>query len=95
MTVAHQNKATKRASGRNDEHVVAGHKQTLFFVVMDALVNVLVNDVLIQFTAMRPVTAMSQPCALHLSCPNQLTANRYTHAFGMSSILVRQKMKMK
>ena len=44
MTVAHRQ---HRTSGRDDEKMVARHKQTLVFVVMDALANVLESEVLI------------------------------------------------
>ena len=46
MTVTHTRTRQQRTSGRNDEKMVADHKQTLFFVVMDALVNILVGEVL-------------------------------------------------
>ena len=36
-----------KTSGRNDEKMVARHNQTLFLVVRNALVNVLVDEVLI------------------------------------------------
>ena len=47
MTVAHNETRQPRTSGRNDEVMVARHKQTFFFVVMDPLENVFVGEVLI------------------------------------------------
>ena len=63
----------------------------VIFVAMDALVMIHEDDLI----AMNSVTAMPLPCALDRSCPNQLTANRHAHASCLSSILARQKMRMK
>ena len=47
MTVAHSKTRQHRTSGRNDEKMVALSQADVIFVVMDALVNVLVGEVLI------------------------------------------------
>ena len=76
---------------------------------MDALVRICEDELI----AIKSVTAMPEPDAFDLSCPNQLAANQNTHAcylncsnrlvsanqnahaFGLSSSLARQKMRMR
>ena len=47
MTVAHIKTKQQKTSGRNEEKMVARHKQIVIFVVMVALENVFVSEVLI------------------------------------------------
>ena len=76
-----------KTSGRNGEKMYSGHKQSLFsspWICEDDLI------------ALNSVTAMTEPCALDLSFSNLLViANQNAPAFGLSSILAKQKMRMK
>ena len=47
MTVAHSKTRQHKTSGRNDENMVARHKQTLFLSSWMLLVNILEDEVLI------------------------------------------------
>ena len=80
----HQKTKEQKTSGGNDEKMVVRHTQTLFSSLWMPLK--MSSQVGYSFSiAMRKMTAMPWSfCALHLSCPNQLTANRPAHAFSLS-----------
>ena len=89
MAVSHVSHSIK-TSGRNDEKMYSSQTDVIF-VATDALVRIYEDDLI----AKRNVTAMYCPYAFDLSCPNQLTVNQNAHVFRLSSILARQKMRMK
>ena len=88
MTVAHIRTRQHKTSGKNDETMVARHKQTLFSsswmpVEMSSLVRYSFFTVMRVMTAKKMMIAIRIVHAVGLSCSNQLMiSNQNTHAFS-------------
>ena len=99
IRVSHDSLSQKtKTSGRNRKEDSPSQPDVVF-VAMNALVDVLIEEVLTatrMVTAMNPTIAIQNTHAFHLRHSNRLViANQNAHAYGPGSTLARMKMKTK
>ena len=88
-----------KTSGRYHERCSPSQPDVIF-AFMNAIVNVLVDEVLLPHChkngAMNPTIAIQNAHAFDVRCSNWLViANKNAHAFGLSSSLASQMMKIR